>query len=195
MAIFLSVVLTSTMASNVAAQDGGEGDGNLFFFWTVFLMLALILVAAIYMAVVTIKPYEVGLKVVLGKYVGRMNPGLNTVPPFITKVMRVDLRETTLDVPAQEVLFRDRKKGVVGARTIVKVVDPEMATFQVVSWRLATAALAQTVLRNKLLELTFDELVDNRELLNQEIVDKMHEDMGPWGVRVRKFDIGEMREN
>lgn len=194
-ALVLVASLLSLTASTVAAQEGDGGDGNLLFFWMVFLIIALILVFAMYMAVVTIKPYEVGLKVVLGKYWGKMMPGLNFVPPFITKVVRMDLREMTLDVPAQEVLYRDRKKGVVDARIIVRVVDPEKAFFQVASWKLATVALAQTVLRNKLLELTFDELVDNVTLLGQEIIDKMHEDMGPWGVHVRKFDIGEMREN
>lgn len=194
-ALVLVASLLSLTASTVAAQEGDGGDGNLLFFWMVFLIIALILVFAMYMAVVTIKPYEVGLKVVLGKYWGKMMPGLNFVPPFITKVVRMDLREMTLDVPAQEVLYRDRKKGVVDARIIVRVVDPEKAFFQVASWKLATVALAQTVLRNKLLELTFDELVDNVPLLGQEIIDKMHEDMGPWGVHVRKFDIGEMREN
>lgn len=194
-ALVLVASLLSLTASTVAAQEGDGGDGNLLFFWMVFLIIALILVFAMYMAVVTIRPYEVGLKVVLGKYWGKMMPGLNFVPPFITKVVRMDLREMTLDVPAQEVLYRDRKKGVVDARIIVRVVDPEKAFFQVASWKLATVALAQTVLRNKLLELTFDELVDNVTLLGQEIIDKMHEDMGPWGVHVRKFDIGEMREN
>jgi len=194
-ALVLVASLLSLTASTVAAQEGDGGDGNLLFFWMVFLIIALILVFAMYMAVVTIRPYEVGLKVVLGKYWGKMMPGLNFVPPFITKVVRMDLREMTLDVPAQEVLYRDRKKGVVDARIIVRVVDPEKAFFQVASWKLATVALAQTVLRNKLLELTFDELVDNVPLLGQEIIDKMHEDMGPWGVHVRKFDIGEMREN
>lgn len=194
-ALVLVTSLLALAASTVAAQDGDGQDGNLLFFWFVFLMLALILVFATYMSVATIQPYEIGLKIVMGKYTGKLMPGLNLVPPFITKVVRMDLREMILQVPAQEVLFRDRRKGVVDARIIVKVADPEKAFFQVANWKMATVALAQTVLRDKLLELTFEELVDNVTLLGQEIIDKMHEDMGPWGVHVRKFDIDEMREN
>jgi len=194
-ALVLVTSLLALTASSVAAQDGDGQDGSLLFFWMVMLILAMIMVFAMYMSVVVIRPYEVGLKMVLGKYTGRMMPGLNLVPPFITKVARVDLREQVFDTDAQEVLFRNKRRGVVDAILTVKVVDPEMAFFQVANWKLATVALARTVLLDKLLELTFDELVDNKELLDQEIIDKMHEDMAPWGVKVRKFDITEMREN
>ena len=194
-ALLISVFLVVMMSTTVAAQEDDDSVGDVLFLAIVFLLIILFLIITFYVSRVVIQPWQQGLKIVSGKYKGRLDPGSHWVPPFITKVIHVDLRETALSVPAQEVIFRDKTRGVVDAILHAQVVDPEMAFFQVTNWKLATVALAQTALRNVVSVLTLDELVDNKAVLNQDIIDKMHKDMAPWGVRVRLFDIDEMREN
>ena len=165
-----------------------------FYWYLVSLLIVVILVLITYRSIVIIQPHEQGLKIFMGKYVGKVNPGLNFVPPMITRVVRIDLRTQVFDVPRQEVLFRDKEKGVVNAIFYIKVVDVERAFFEVADYRLASVALAQTTLRNAVSEISFEELLNNRELIGKEICEKMADDLKAWGVIAEKFEFYDLSE-
>ena len=104
--------------------------------------LVIILIAA--KGVVIIQPYEQALQIRLGQYIGRLNPGFRWVIPFITEVIKVDLRTQVMDVPQQEVITKDNSPTNVDAIVYVRVVDPEKSVFEVSNYKMATVALAQT---------------------------------------------------
>ncbi|HJJ80474.1 MAG TPA: SPFH domain-containing protein, partial [Methanocorpusculum sp.] len=115
------------------------------------LILAIVLVVLILLlfakGVVIVQPYQKGLAIRLGTYTGQLNPGFKWVVPFITKVVKLDLRTQVIDVPSQEVITKDNSPTDVDAIIYVRVMDPERAFFEVSNYRQATVALAQTSLR------------------------------------------------
>lgn len=187
----MALVTIAMMAPAVAAQDEGP-DATVYFFWFIFILIALLLVFLLFKAVVIIQPYEQGLKIVLGKYSGRLNPGLNMVPPLITKVVRMDLRTQVFDVPQQEVITKDNSPTRVDAIIYIKVVDPEKAFFQVTNYKLATVALAQTTLRSTIGDMELDEVLYNRAVINHQLRDTLDEATDPWGVKVEMVEIREV---
>ena len=187
----LTIVTMAMLASAVAAQDE-EPSSEVYFFWFIFILIALLLVFLLYKGVVIIQPYEQGLKIVLGKYSGRLNPGLNLVPPLITNVMRMDLRTQVFDVPQQEVITKDNSPTRVDAIIYIKVVDPEKAFFQVTNYKLATVALAQTTLRSTIGDMELDEVLYNRAVINHQLRDTLDEATDPWGVKVEMVEIREV---
>ena len=187
----LTIVTVAMLAPAVAAQDE-EPSSEVYFFWFIFILIALLLVFLLYKGVVIIQPYEQGLKIVLGKYSGRLNPGLNLVPPLITKVMRMDLRTQVFDVPQQEVITKDNSPTRVDAIIYIKVVDPEKAFFQVTNYKLATVALAQTTLRSTIGDMELDEVLYNRAVINHQLRDTLDEATDPWGVKVEMVEIREV---
>lgn len=190
----VSVILFIAIASPAAAQSE-EGSFGALVFWFTTMVVVLVLIFAIQQAAVVIQPWEIGLKIVMGKYGGKLMPGLAFVPPFITKVIHMDLRERVVNMDKQEVIFRDKTRGIIDLVLYYKVVDPEMAAFQVENFKRSTNLLAQTSFRRAASELTFDELIDNQELICEELREKMLEETYPWGIRVHRFELGEMREN
>lgn len=190
MVLLLVISIISLTALPVAAQD--EDNTQVIFFWFIFILIALLLVFAFYKAVMIIQPYEQGLKIVLGKYAGRLNPGLNFVPPFITRVIRMDLRTQVFDVPQQEVITKDNSPTRVDAIIYIKVVDPEKAFFQVTNYKLATVALAQTTLRSTIGDMELDEVLYNRAVINHQLRDTLDEATDPWGVKVEMVEIREV---
>jgi regulator of protease activity HflC (stomatin/prohibitin superfamily) len=191
--VLLLAISVVTITALPAAAQGDEGtDTQLIFIWIIAIFIVLLLVFAIYKAVVIIQPYEQGLKIVLGKYAGRLNPGLNFVPPFITRVIRMDLRTQVFDVPQQEVITKDNSPTRVDAIIYIKVVDPEKAFFQVANYKLATVALAQTTLRSTIGDMELDEVLYNRAVINTQLRDTLDEATDPWGVKVEMVEIREV---
>ncbi len=190
--LLLVISLISISALPAAAQEEDGTDTQLIFIWIVVIMIVLLLVFALYKAVVIIQPYEQGLKIVLGKYAGRLNPGLNFVPPFITRVIRMDLRTQVFDVPQQEVITKDNSPTRVDAIIYIKVIDPEKAFFQVANYKLATVALAQTTLRSTIGDMELDEVLYNRAVINTQLRDTLDEATDPWGVKVEMVEIREV---
>ncbi len=187
----LAIMTIALLAPAAAAQDE-ETDTTVYFFWFIFILIALVLVFLLFKAVVIIQPYEQGLKIVLGKYSGRLNPGLNIVPPLITRVVIMDLRTQVFDVPQQEVITKDNSPTRVDAIIYIKVVDPEKAYFQVTNYKLATVALAQTTLRSTIGDMELDEVLYNRAVINHQLRDTLDEATDPWGVKVEMVEIREV---
>ncbi|MBN2734015.1 MAG: SPFH/Band 7/PHB domain protein [Methanomicrobiaceae archaeon] len=157
---------------------------------TVILVLAIILIFA--KGVVIVQPYEQALQIRLGQYIGRLNPGFRWVIPFITEVKTLDLRTQVMDVPRQEVITKDNSPTNVDAIVYVRVVDPEKSYFEVTNYRMATVALAQTSLRGIIGDMELDEVLYNRELINNRLRDILDRETDQWGVKVERVEIKEV---
>jgi regulator of protease activity HflC (stomatin/prohibitin superfamily) len=157
--------------------------------WLSVVILIVFLLIFTATAVVIIKPWEIGLKVVMGKFVGTMQPGLNIVPPFITKVMRVDLRTQHMVVPHQEFLTRDKVPVIVDVTIVLKVVDPTKATFQVKDYKVATVDTALSLLRTTIGTLTVEEALEVRPTIIELFTEKLDVATDPWGIKVEKLEV------
>jgi regulator of protease activity HflC (stomatin/prohibitin superfamily) len=163
-------------------------------FFTVLIVLILLIVI-FYIAsksMVVIEPYEQGLQVRLGQYVGRMNPGLRIIIPFLTDVTKLDLRTTVMEIPKQEVITKDNSPTNVDAIVYIRVIDPEKAYFEVANYRMATIALAQTTLRGVIGDMELDEVLYNRERINTKLRDILDHETDQWGVKVERVEIKEV---
>jgi len=139
-----------------------------------------------------IQPYEQGLLIVLGNYKKRLNPGFNFVPPLVSRVVKLDLRTQTLDVPRQEVITKDNSPTNVDAIIYIKIVDPDKAYFEVQNYKMATLYLAQTTLRSLIGDMELDEILYNRERINTHLRDILDEATDKWGVKVEAVEIREV---
>jgi regulator of protease activity HflC (stomatin/prohibitin superfamily) len=143
-------------------------------------------------AIKIIQPYEQGLLIVLGNFRRRLNPGLNIVPPLISRVVKLDLRTQTLDVPRQEVITKDNSPTNVDAIIYIKIVDPDKAYFEVQNYKMATIYLAQTTLRSLIGDMELDEILYQRDKINTNLRDILDEATDKWGVKVDAVEIREV---
>ncbi len=139
-----------------------------------------------------IQPYEQGIYIRLGNYKRTLDPGVNTVAPYISKVIKLDLRTQVLDVPRQEVITKDNSPTNVDAIIYIKVVDVEKAYFEVTNYKAATINLAQTTLRSVIGDMELDEILYNRERINAHLREVLDEATDAWGVRVESVEIREV---
>ncbi|MES2116146.1 MAG: SPFH domain-containing protein, partial [Pseudomonadota bacterium] len=128
--------------------------------------------------------YERGIVFTLGRYTKVKGPGLVFIIPLIQQVVRVDLRTIVLEVPTQDVISRDNVSVKVSAVVYFRIVEPEKAIIQVVNYLNATSQLAQTMLRSVLGKHSLDDLLAEREKLNQDIRDALEAQTDSWGIKV-----------
>lgn len=157
---------------------------------TIFLILVIVAIFA--KGVVIVQPYEQGLQIRLGKYIGRLNPGFRWIVPFVSEVIKLDLRTMVMEVPSQEVITKDNSPTNVDAIVYVRVIDPEKAFFEVTNYRLATVALAQTSLRGIIGDMELDEVLYNRDVINTKLRDILDRETDQWGVKVERVEIKEV---
>lgn len=157
---------------------------------TIFLIIVIVIIFA--SGVVIVQPYEQGLQIRLGQYIGRMNPGFRWVIPLVTRVVKLDLRTEVMDVPRQEVITKDNSPTNVDAIVYVRVIDPEKAYFEVTNYRAATVALAQTSLRGIIGDMELDEILYNRDIINARLRDILDRETDAWGVKVERVEIKEV---
>jgi len=131
--------------------------------------IVLVLVFVAFSAMRVVQQYERGVIFVLGRLTGAKGPGLFLVPPFISRMNKVDLRIVTLTVPPQEVITRDNVTIKVTAVIYFYVVDPIAAVVNVVNFNQATTQIGQTTLRNVLGQSELDELLAERNKINQKL--------------------------
>jgi regulator of protease activity HflC (stomatin/prohibitin superfamily) len=141
------------------------------------------------MAVKIVAEYERGVIFRLGRLVGAKGPGLFLIIPFVDRMVKVDLRVVTMDVPAQEVITKDNVTVRVNAVVFFRVVDPEASVVKVLDHIRATSQISQTTLRNVLGQSELDELLAQREKLNQMLQKIIDEHTDPWGVKVSAVEI------
>ena len=160
------------------------------------LVLLLIVVLILSSAIRVMREYERAVMFTLGRYSGTKGPGLILLIPYVQQMVRVDLRTVVLDVPSQDVISRDNVSVKVNAVLYFRVVDPDKAVIQVENFMQATSQLAQTTLRSTLGKHTLDEMLAERDKLNQDIQKILDAQTEPWGIKVanveiKQVDIGE----
>jgi regulator of protease activity HflC (stomatin/prohibitin superfamily) len=151
--------------------------------------IVLVLVFVTFSAMRVVQQYERGVIFVLGRLTGAKGPGLFLVPPFISRMNKVDLRIVTLTVPPQEVITRDNVTIKVTAVIYFYVVDPIAAVVNVVNFNQATTQIGQTTLRNVLGQSELDELLAERNKINQKLQTIIDEHTARWGVKVTAVEI------
>ncbi len=144
------------------------------------------------MAVKIVAEYERGVIFRLGRLIGAKGPGLFLIIPFVDRMVKVDLRVVTMDVPSQEVITKDNVTVRVNAVVYFRVVDPEASVVKVLDHIKATSQISQTTLRNVLGQSELDELLASREKLNQMLQQIIDEHTDPWGVKVSTVEIKEV---
>jgi regulator of protease activity HflC (stomatin/prohibitin superfamily) len=154
-------------------------------------VVVLLVFAAIVLgsAVRVLREYERGVVFRLGRLIATKGPGLILLIPLIDRMERVDLRTVTLNIPPQEVITRDNVPSSVNAVAYFRVVDSNRAIVEVENFLLATSQIAQTALRSVLGKAELDQLLAERERLNEELQKIIDESTEPWGVKVTAVEI------
>ena len=150
---------------------------------------AIVLLAIIASAIRILREYERGVVFFLGRFQKVKGPGLIIIIPFIQKMVRVDLRVITYDIPTQDIISRDNVTVRVSAVLYFRVVDPERAIIQVEQFFEATSQLAQTTLRSVLGQHDLDEMLSKRDELNAHIQNILDEQTASWGIKVTNVEI------
>jgi regulator of protease activity HflC (stomatin/prohibitin superfamily) len=140
-------------------------------------------------AIRILREYQRGVVFTLGRFTGVKGPGLILLIPFVQQMVRVDLRTLVLDVPTQDVISRDNVSVRVNAVIYFRVVDPERATIQVEQFMEATSQLAQTTLRSVLGKHDLDEMLSERDKLNNDIQTILDAQTDAWGIKVANVEI------
>jgi regulator of protease activity HflC (stomatin/prohibitin superfamily) len=140
-------------------------------------------------AVRIVQEYERGVIFRLGRLVGARGPGLFFIIPVVERMVKVDLRIVTMDVPSQECITRDNVTVKVNAVIYFRVVDPEAAVVKVLDHFRATSQISQTTLRSVLGQSDLDELLSERERINQRLQKIIDEQTEPWGVKVSTVEV------
>jgi regulator of protease activity HflC (stomatin/prohibitin superfamily) len=155
------------------------------------LLVPLIIIGVLVLAAsIRIVPeYERGVIFRLGRLQGPKGPGLFFIIPFVDRMIRVDLRVVTLDVPSQEAITRDNVTVKVNAVVYYRVVDPGAAIVQVTDYRRATWQIAQTTLRNVIGQSELDDLLSERDKININLQNIIDEATEPWGVKVSLVEV------
>lgn len=147
------------------------------------------LVVVLSAAIKIVQEYERGVVFRLGRFVGSRGPGLILLIPFVERMVKVDLRTLTHDIPAQEVITRDNVTVTVNAVAYFRVLDPQMAIIEVTDHIRATSQIAQTTLRAIIGRADLDELLSERDKLNMQLQEVIDEQTEPWGVKVSIVEI------
>ncbi len=146
-------------------------------------ILAVVLLVAL-SGVRGVQQYERGVIFVLGRLIGARGPGLFWIVPFISRMEKVDLRIVTLNVPPQEVITRDNIMVRVTAVVYFYVIDPVAAVVNVMNFIQVTTQIGQTTLRNVLGQSDLDEILAQRQRINQKLQTIIDEHTKRWGVKV-----------
>ena len=136
-----------------------------------------------------IQEYESGVIFRLGRFAEVKHAGLNWIVPGVDRMVKVDLRTVTRDVPPQDVITRDNVSLKVSAVIYFRVIDAERAVIQVENFLYATSQLAQTTLRSTLGKLELDDLLAQREKINKELQQVLDLHTEPWGIKVTAVEV------
>jgi regulator of protease activity HflC (stomatin/prohibitin superfamily) len=155
----------------------------------VLAVATVIILSLVGAAVKVVQEYERGVIFRLGRLVGAKGPGLFFIIPFIDRMVKIDLRVVTLDIPSQEAITRDNVTVRVNAVCYFRVVDPEAAVVRVEKFLIATLQIAQTTMRSVLGQSELDELLSKREEINTRLQQIIDEQTAPWGIKVSIVEV------
>ena len=143
----------------------------------------------ILMGVRILTEYERGVVFRFGRYTGVKQAGLRWIIPGVDRMVRIGLREIVMDVPPQEVITRDNVSVKVNAVLYFRVLHPEKSVIQVENYLYGTSQLAQTTLRSICGQAELDELLSERDTINQKLQEIIDLQTEPWGVKVRAVEV------
>jgi regulator of protease activity HflC (stomatin/prohibitin superfamily) len=153
-------------------------------------VVAIFVVGLVLSAIKIVKEYERGVIFRLGRVMGgAKGPGLFILLPFIDRMVKIDLRIVTMDVPPQDIITRDNVPARVNAVVYFRVVDPNRSVIEVENHVLATSQISQTTLRSVLGQKDLDDLLINREEINNELQTIIDDQTDPWGVKVSVVEV------
>jgi regulator of protease activity HflC (stomatin/prohibitin superfamily) len=159
------------------------------FFGSLLFFAVLLVVIVIANAVRIVREYERLVVFRLGRLVGERGPGLVLLWPIIDRAVKVGLRTVTMDVPPQDIITRDNVTVKVNAVIFFRVVSSQQAVVQVENFLYATSQIAQTTLRSILGQAELDELLSEREKLNQSLQQVIDRQTDPWGIKVSSVEV------
>jgi regulator of protease activity HflC (stomatin/prohibitin superfamily) len=156
---------------------------------SIYIIIITIIIAFLTSAIRIMREYERATVFTLGRFSGIKGPGFFILIPMVQQMVRVDLRTIVEDVPSQDVISRDNVSVKVNAVLYYRVVDPEKAVIQVENFQSATSQLAQTTLRSVLGKHDLDEMLAERDKLNNDIQEILDEQTNEWGIKVNNVEI------
>src|SRR5688572_1048774 len=154
-----------------------------------FLLLLVAVVVFLFLSLKILNEYERGVIFRFGRIIGAKGPGLIILIPVVDRMVRVDMRTVTLDVPPQDVISRDNVTLKVNAVVYFRVIEPNRAIVEVENYLLATSKLAQTTLRSVLGQVELDQLLSSREDINHKLQEILDSQTEPWGVKVSNVEV------
>jgi regulator of protease activity HflC (stomatin/prohibitin superfamily) len=157
--------------------------------WGIPVIIILVLLIFLPLTVKIVQEYERGVIFRLGRLTGAKGPGFFLIIPFVDRMVKVDLRVVTMDVPPQDIITKDNVTVRVNAVVYFRVVDPEASVVKVFDHVRSTSLISQTTLRNVLGQSELDELLAQREKLNQVLQKMIDEQTDPWGIKVSIVEI------
>lgn len=163
--------------------------------YSIYAVLALLVVMFLTQAVRILREYERGVIFTLGRFTGVKGPGLVILVPIVQQLVKVDLRVMVQVVPPQDVISRDNVSVKVNAVLYFRIVDPERAIIKVGDFMAATSQLAQTTLRSVLGKHDLDEMLAERDKLNADIQEILDKQTDVWGIKVTGIEIKDVDIN
>lgn len=154
-----------------------------------FMFILFLIAGFFFMSVKVLNEYERGVIFRLGRITGAKGPGLIILIPLLDRMIRVDLRTITMDVPPQDVISRDNVTIKVNAVVYFKVVDPNRAVVEVENYLLAVSKLSQTTLRSVLGQVELDELLASRDSINHRLQEILAAQTAAWGVKISNVEV------
>jgi len=159
--------------------------------WGIVLGVAAVILLMILLpsSIKILREYERGVVFRFGRLSATRGPGIFLIIPFADKMIKVDLRTVTLDVPPQDIITKDNVPVKVNAVAYFRVMDPEKSVISIENYRVATSQIAQTTLRSVLGQAELDDLLSARNKLNKELQIIIDEQTEPWGIKVSIVEI------
>ncbi len=159
----------------------------------IYFVIAIVVIIFLSAAIKIVQEYERGGVFRLGRFVGLRGPGLILIIPFVERMRKIDLRVITMDVPQQECITVDNVTVRVDAVIYFRVVDAADAILKVLDYIKATSLLAATTLRNVVGQSTLDELLAQRDRLNEKVQVVVDEGTNPWGIKVSMVEVKDVQ--
>src|SRR3989344_5780373 len=154
--------------------------------WQVLLVIVILL---IFSGLRVINQYQRAVKFRLGKYVGTLQPGLRWIMPIIERIIKVDIRVITADIPSQEVITKDNVPMKVNGVVFFKVISSDKAVLEVEDYKFAISQLAQSALRDMTGKAELDSVLAKREEIGNQVQKIVDSETDPWGIKVTDVKI------
>ncbi len=156
------------------------------------LLFVMLVVITLWQSFEIVDAYEKEALTVFGEYRKLLEPGINFIPPFVSRTYPFDMRTQTLDVPRQEAITRDNSPVTADAVVYIKVMDAKKAFLEVDDYKKAVSNLAQTTLRAVLGDMELDDTLNKRQEINAKIRQELDEPTDEWGIRVESVEVREV---